>query len=122
MQAFPQHFISFLAVYMQTTGGMRSGDPDATMSNPIAHTFAHFEGTFYPKVGTMECVKVHHRPFQCLLSVYVEEVKPGDLLEMHMYWPSKAALNRQIPYHKKDEKTPTTELEKADAEDRGIDE
>ena len=82
MQVFPQHFISFLAIYMRTAGGMGSGDPDATMSNPKAHTFAPFEGTFYPKVGTIECIKVHHRPFQCLLSVYVEEVKPGDLLEM----------------------------------------
>ena len=82
MQVFPQHFISFFAVYMHTTGGMRSGDPDATISNPKAHTFAPFEGTFYPKVGTIECIKVHHRPFQCLLSVYVEEIKPGDLLEL----------------------------------------
>ena len=82
MQVFPQGFISFLAVYMHTTGGMRSGDPDAAMSNPEAHTFAPFEGMFHPKVGTIECVKVHHRPFQCLLFVYVEEVKPGDLLEM----------------------------------------
>ena len=82
MQVFPQHFISFLAIYMHTTGGMGSSDPDPTMSNPKAHTFAPFEGTFYPKVGTIECIKVHHHPFQCLLSVCVEEVKPGDLLEM----------------------------------------
>ena len=82
MQVFPQGFIPFLAVCMHRTGSMRSGDPDAAMSNPKAHTFAPFEGTFYPKVGTIECVKVHHCPFQCLLSGYVEEVKPGDLLEM----------------------------------------
>ena len=77
MQVFPHHFISSLAVYMHTTGGMRSGNPDAAMSNP-KHTFAPFEGTFYPKVGTIEYIKVQHRPFQCLLSVCVEEVKPGD--------------------------------------------
>ena len=82
MQVFPQRFISFLAVYMHTTGGMRAGDPDVAMSNPKAHTFAPFEGTSNPKVGTIECIKVHHLPFQCLQSVYVEEVKPGNLLEM----------------------------------------
>ena len=53
MQVFPQHFISFLAVYMYTTGGMRAGDPDVAMSYPKAQTFAPFEGTSNPKVGTM---------------------------------------------------------------------
>ena len=58
-----------------------------------------------PKVGTTECIKLHHRPFQCLLPIDVEEVKPGDLLEMaNIYWPNKAALNRHTPYHKEDKK------------------
>ena len=122
MQVFPQRFISFLAVYMHTTGGMRTGDPDVAISNPKAHTFTSFEGASNPKVGTIECIKVHHLPFQCLQSAYVEEAKPGNLIEMHIYWPSKAALNRQMPYHKKDEKTPTTELEESDTEDHSIDE
>ena len=63
MQVFPQGFISFLAVYMHTTGGMRSGDPDAAMSNPKAHTFASFEGTFYPTIGTKNVSKYTIVPF-----------------------------------------------------------
>ena len=39
-----------------------------------------------------------------------------------MYWPSKAALNRHMPYHKEDEKTPASELEESDTEDQGVDE
>ena len=39
-----------------------------------------------------------------------------------MYSPSNAALNRHMPYHKGDEKTPTIELEESDTEDQGIDE
>ena len=43
-------------------------------------------------------------------------------MKCHIHWPSKAALNRQMPYHKKDEKTPTTELEESNTEYQGIDE
>ena len=67
---------------MHTTGGMIAVDPDVVMSNPKAHTFAPFEGTSNPKVGTTECIKVHNHPFQCLLPGYREEVKHVDLLEM----------------------------------------
>ena len=60
-----------------------------------------------PEVSTTECIKVHYRPFRCLLPVNAGEVKTGDLLEMpHV-----------ILYYKEDEKTPTTGVEVLDTED-----
>ena len=71
MQVLPQCFILFPAVYMHMTGGIRVVDPASNRKQ-----------TSYPKFGTKECIKAHHRSFRCPLPVNVEEVKSGDLLKM----------------------------------------
>ena len=70
----------------------------------------------------MECIKVQHRPFQCLLPVNAGEVKTEDLLEMPHILAKQSCSEQAHINHKEDEKTPTTEVEISDAEDQGIDE
>ena len=107
MQVLPQCFILFPAVYMHMTGGIRVVDPASNRKQ-----------TSYPKFGTKECIKAHHRSFQCPLPVNVGEVKS----KCHIYWLSKTALNRHLPYYKEDEKQPTTELKELDRMNQGINE
>ena len=61
-------------------------------------------------------------PFNVYCLAMQKKLNQGIYLKCHIYWPSKTALNRQTPYHKKDEKTSTTELEESNTEGQGIDE
>ena len=101
---------------MYTTGGIRAVDADVVESNPNAHTFAPLKERLIQRSVPQNASKYNIVPF----NVYcpsVQKLKQTICSKCHIYWPSKAALNRHMPYHKEDEKTSTTEVEVSDTED-----
>ena len=103
-------FILFRAVQMYTTGGMRAIDPDAAELNPNAPTFSPLKEYLIQRSVPWSASKYTIVPFDVYCRLLMQEKLNRRICrKCHMYWSSKAATNRHKPYHKENEKIPTTE-------------
>ena len=101
---------------------MRAVDLDVVTSNPKAHTFVPLKEHLIQRLVPRSASKYSIVPFDIYCPSMQKKLNQGICSKCRKYWPSKAALNRHMSYHKEDEKTPTTEPQESNTEDQVVDE
>ena len=89
-----------------------SWDPDAAELNPNAPTFSPLKEYLIQRSVPRSASKYTIVPFHVYCRLLMQEkLNQRICRKCHMYWSTKAAPNRHKPYHKENEKIPTTELQ-----------